>query len=57
MNELSLIELLLGSVSILCVLRLFVVVFLGDSQADPIIGRLFRRLNQTGSDRKASVKG
>jgi hypothetical protein len=53
MNELSLIELLLGSVSMLCVLRLFVVVFLGDSQADPIIGRFLRRLDQVGSERKA----
>jgi hypothetical protein len=57
MNELSLIELLLGSVAMLCVLRLFVVVFLGDSQADPIIGRFLQRLDQSGSERKASVKG
>ena len=57
MNELSLIELLLGSVSMLCVLRLFVVVFLGDSQAGPMIGRHLRRLHQAGSDRKASAKG
>jgi hypothetical protein len=56
MNELSLIELLLASVSMLCVLRLFVVVFLGDSQADPIISRHLRRLHQAGSGGKAGVK-
>ncbi len=55
MNELSLIELLLGSVTMLCVIRLFVVVFLGDGQAAPIIGRHLRRLHQARDDR-GSVK-
>ena len=57
MNELSLIELLLGSISMLCVLRLFVVVFLGDGQAGPIIGRHLRRLDQSGNAGRASIKG
>ena len=40
MNGLSIIELLLASFSMLCVLRLFVVVFLGDGQAGPVISRV-----------------
>ena len=54
MNGLSIIELLLASFSMLCVLRLFVVVFLGDGQAGPVISRSFRRPDHTGAQERRS---
>ena len=59
MNELSLIKLLLVSVSMLCVIRLFVVAFLGDAQAGPAIGRLLRGGNaphETDAKRRKGVR-
>lgn len=59
MDELSLIKLLLGSVSMLCVLRLFIVAFLGDGQAGPAIGRLLRGLEappETEAKRQKGVR-
>jgi hypothetical protein len=45
MTDVALIKLLLLSFSMVGVLRLFVVAFVGDCQAGPAIGRILRRLN------------
>ena len=58
MNELSLLKLLLVAVSMLCVLRLFVFMLLGDAQSGPGIGRLLRRQNvppETDAKRRKGV--
>ncbi len=56
MDELSLIKLLLGSVLMLCVLRLFIVAFLGDGQAGPVIGRLLRGRTRHCDRREATER-
>jgi hypothetical protein len=49
MIEVTLAKLILLSLSIVGVLRLFVVVFLGDGQTGPAIGRFMKRLNASSN--------